>query len=51
MRIKRCAELHRHDESERSEIAVLPVHLPRMRPPSFWPGSIGHLPPIRGGSA
>src|SRR3954451_17557670 len=22
-----------------------------MRPPSFWPGSICHLPPIRGGSA
>src|SRR4051794_2746136 len=35
--------------SERSELSVLPVHLPQMRPPSFWPGSICHLPPTRGG--
>ena len=33
--------------SERPKLSVLPVHLPRMRPPSFWPGSICHLPPIR----
>jgi len=51
VRLRRCAKRDWHDESERSEIAVLPVHLPQMRPPSFWPGSIGHLPPIRGGSA
>src|SRR5947209_7518332 len=37
--------------SDRSEYAVLPIHSPRMRPPSFWPGSICHLPPTRGGSA
>src|SRR5689334_13371226 len=42
-------KLHWHDESERSDLAVLPVHLPRMRPPSFWPGSICHLPPTRVG--
>jgi hypothetical protein len=33
--------------SERSKLSVLPVHLPWMRPPSFWPGSICHLPPVR----
>jgi hypothetical protein len=42
-------ELRWHDESERSDLAVVPVHLPRMRPPSFWPGSICHLPPTRVG--
>lgn len=30
---------------------VLPVRSPRMRPPSFSPGSICHLPPARGGPA
>jgi len=29
----------------------LPAHSSRMRPPSFWSGSICHLPPTRGGSA
>ena len=43
----RCAENFRRLMSERSELTVLPVHLPRMRPPSFWPGSICHLPPAR----
>src|SRR4051794_14547026 len=33
--------------SERSEPSVQPVHLPQMRPPSFWPGSICHLPPTQ----
>src|SRR5579872_5730338 len=37
--------------SDRSRHPVLPVHLPQMRPPSLWSGSIWHLPPIQGGLA
>jgi len=52
MRIKRVAtDLVALGVSERSEIPVLPVHLPQMRPPSSSPGSICHLPPTRGGLA
>ena len=39
------------DESERSELSVPLVHLPQVRPPSLWSGSICHLPPTLRGSA
>src|SRR5262249_33311619 len=49
MRTMRCAYFLR--SSGRPETPLLPVHLPEVRPPSCWPGSIRHLLPVLGGPA
>jgi len=49
LRIRRIALKLGALENPTVQCFRLPAHFPRMRPPSFWSGSICHLPPTRVG--